>query len=65
MPDTPSTVPATFGWSGFATGAAALVLTLVLFWAGPFVPRQAASVRIGEMAAEIAQSAARFAVIAV
>ncbi len=32
------TVPrprATFGWSGFALGAAALMLAVVLFWAGP------------------------------
>lgn len=51
--------PAPFGWAGFATGATALLLTLILLWAGPFAPQQPASVTIGELAAEIAKSAAR------
>ncbi|MCP1335275.1 hypothetical protein [Futiania mangrovi] len=50
---------ATVGWLGFATGAAALIATLVIFWAGPFAPQQPAGVTIGELAAEIARSAAR------
>jgi len=57
-----STAPApaaTLGWLGFATGAAALILTLVVFWAGPFAPQQAAGVSLGELAADIAKSAAR------
>ena len=49
------------GGLGFAIGAMALVLTIVLFWAGPFAPQQAATVTLGEMAAEIAKSAARSA----
>ena len=47
------------GWSGFVTGAAALILTIVLFWAGPFAPQQSTGVSVGELAAEIAKSAAR------
>ncbi len=47
------------GWSGFAMGAVALLLTLVVFWAGPFAPQQATGVSLGELAADIAQSAAR------
>jgi hypothetical protein len=50
---------ATFGWLGFAIGAAALVLTMVVFWAGPFAPQQSAGVTLGELAADIAKSAAR------
>ena len=50
---------AVLGWSGFAMGAIALVLTLVVFWAGPFAPQQSAGVTLGELAADIAQSAAR------
>lgn len=50
---------AVLGWSGFATGAFALVFTLVLVWAGPFAPQQSAGVSLGELAAEIAASAAR------
>ena len=49
----------TFGWTGFMAGAAALMLTIVLFWAGPFAPRQSTGVSVGELAAEIAKSAAR------
>ena len=50
---------ATFGWLGFAIGGTALLLTLVTFWAGPFAPQQAAGINLGELAAEIAKSAAR------
>jgi hypothetical protein len=50
---------ATLGWLGFTIGAAALVLTLVIFWAGPFAPQQTAGVSLGELAADIAKSAAR------
>lgn len=50
---------ATLGWVGFATGAAALILTIVIFWSGPFAPQQSAGVGLGELAAEIAKSAAR------
>jgi len=59
MSETQTTARAPFGWAGFATGAAALILTLVVFWAGPFAPQQSAGVNIGELAAEIAKSAAR------
>ncbi len=48
-----------FGWSGFALGAATLILTLALFWAGPFAPQQDTGVTLGELAADIAKSAAR------
>lgn len=50
---------AVLGWLGFATGAVAVVLTIVVFWAGPFAPQQSAGVSLGELAAEIARSAAR------
>lgn len=50
---------ATLGWIGFSVGAVALVLTLVVFWAGPFAPQQEAGVTLGELAADIAKSAAR------
>lgn len=59
MSDISPIARAPFGWSGFAAGATALILTLVLFWAGPFAPQQSAGVSIGELAAEIAKSAAR------
>lgn len=50
---------AVLGWLGFAIGAAALILAFVLFWAGPFAPQQSAGVSLGELAADIAKSAAR------
>lgn len=50
---------AILGWSGFVTGAAALMFTLIVFWAGPFAPQQDAGVTLGELAADIAKSAAR------
>ncbi len=49
----------TIGWLGFLTGAVALVLTVTIFWAGPFAPQQTAESSLGEMAAEIAKAAAR------
>lgn len=51
--------PAVFGWLGFVLGAAALVLAVVVIWAGPFAPQQAAGITLGELAADIAKSAAR------
>lgn len=59
MTDTQPLARATLGWSGFAVGAGALILTLVTFWAGPFGAQQSGGVSIGELAAEIAKSAAR------
>ena len=59
MPDSSVAPPATLGWLGFAVGAAALMFTLVIFWAGPFAPQQSAGIGIGELTAEIAKSAAR------
>ena len=59
MSATTDTPRAVLGWSGFALGALALVFTLVVFWAGPFAPQQATGVSLGEIAADIAQSAAR------
>jgi hypothetical protein len=59
MAETTPPPAATLGWIGFATGAAALILTLVIFWAGPFAPQQAVGVSLGELAADIAKSAAR------
>ena len=59
MTDAASKSRATVGWLGFAVGAAALVLTLLVFWAGPFAPQQSTGVSVGELATEIARSAAR------
>jgi hypothetical protein len=59
MTETQDIPRSVLGWSGFAVGAVALILTIGLFWAGPFAPQQAASVTIGELAADIARSAAR------
>ena len=50
---------ATLGWLGFDVGSAALILTMAIFWAGPFAPQQSAGVTLGELAAEMAKSAAR------
>ncbi len=50
---------AAYGWSGFVTGAVALLMALVVFWAGPFAPQQSAGVSLGELAAEIGKSAMR------
>ncbi|TCP43111.1 hypothetical protein [Rhodovulum marinum] len=59
MSDTAPAPRAVLGWLGFATGAAALILTIVVFWAGPFAPKQTVGVTLGELAADIAKSAAR------
>jgi hypothetical protein len=59
MADTAPPPAATLGWLGFATGSVALILTLVVFFAGPFAPQPEASVTLGELAADIARSAAR------
>jgi len=59
MSETVSPQGATLGWLGFIFGAAALILTLVVFWAGPFAPQQAGGVTLGELAADVAKSAAR------
>lgn len=59
MAETAQIQGARLGWLGFATGAAALILTLVVFWAGPFAPQQSAGVTLGELAADIVRSAAR------
>ena len=59
MTDTTDVPKAFLGWLGFATGASALILTIVIFWAGPFAPQQSAGVSLGELAADIAKSAAR------
>lgn len=49
----------TLGWIAFIAGAVALLLVLVQFYAGPFAPQQDAATSIGEIAAEIRQSAMR------
>ena len=59
MTETAPPQSANLGWLGFIVGAAALILTLVIFWAGPFAPQQTAGVTLGELAADIAKSAAR------
>lgn len=50
-----------FGWAAFGSGAAALILVIAVFWAGPFAPQQPVGVSLGDLAAEIAKSAARAA----
>lgn len=47
------------GWLGFGLGAGALLLAFVILWAGPFAPQQSAGAGLGELASEIAKSAAR------
>ena len=61
MTETVPSIPPrpTAGLVGFLFGAAALILVLVHFWAGPFAPQQDAAVSIGEIAAEIRNSAVR------
>jgi len=59
MAETTETPRAILGWLGFTTGAAALLLTMAIFWAGPFAPQQSAGVSLGELAADIVTSAAR------
>ncbi len=55
----PSYPNPTAGLIGFAIGAAAILLVLVHFWAGPFAPQPDVGVSIGELAGEIRDSAAR------
>jgi len=47
------------GLAGFVLGAAALLLVLVHFWAGPFAPQQSVGVSLGDLAAEMRESALR------
>ena len=47
------------GMVSFVTGALALLMVLAHFWNGPIAPQQRASVTVGEIAAEIRQSALR------
>lgn len=61
MSDTTLPQGSTLGWLGFMVGAVALILTLVTLWAGPFAPQQTTGVTLGELAAEVAKSAARSA----
>ena len=65
MSDTATQPRPIFGWMGFALGAASLLSVLFVFWAGPFAPQQDASVTLGELAADIAKSAARATIDAV
>ncbi|WP_282609034.1 hypothetical protein [Pelagibius sp. Alg239-R121] len=58
-PTDPSGPRPTAGMIGFAIGAAAVLLVLMHFWAGPFAPQQSAGISIGEIAGEIRDSAAR------
>ncbi|KPQ04331.1 MAG: Antenna complex alpha/beta subunit [Rhodobacteraceae bacterium HLUCCA09] len=58
-PDTAPRPRPVAGLAGFALGAAALLLVLVQFWAGPFSPQQSAGVSLGELAAEVRDSALR------
>ena len=55
----PSSPRPTAGMIGFAIGAAAVLLVLIHFWAGPFAPQQSAGISIGEIAGEIRDSAVR------
>lgn len=47
------------GWFGFALGALALVLVVSHFFSGPFAPQHSAGVTVGELAAEMRDSALR------
>ncbi|MGB8623115.1 MAG: hypothetical protein WCD16_09870 [Paracoccaceae bacterium] len=59
MSESEQTRRAVIGWTGFLVGAAALLLAVTLFWAGPFAPQQATGVTLGELAADVGQSALR------
>lgn len=59
MAQTAPAPTATLGWLGFATGAAALIATLVIVWAGPFAPQPPTGTGVGALAADIAKAAAR------
>ena len=58
-PLSPGSPRPTLGWIGFLAGAAAFLLVLVQFYAGPFAPQQDVATSISEIAAEIRQSAMR------
>ena len=47
------------GWLGFLTGAVALLVALIVFYAGPFAPQQELSVSLGQLAADTGKSAVR------
>ena len=47
------------GWTAFAVAAATLILTLAVHYGGPFAAQQSVGVSLGEVAADIAKSAAR------
>ncbi|MFY0692505.1 MAG: hypothetical protein JXR14_11360 [Paracoccaceae bacterium] len=58
MTDTPETKrSAIAGLLGFALGAVALIIVLVQHYGGPFTPQPEIGVTIGEIAADIKQSA--------
>ena len=59
MAETAPGPSSTLAWLGFIVGSAALMLTLLVFWAGPFAPQQTAGVTLGELATDIAKAAAR------
>jgi len=50
---------ARLGWLGFTLGALALVLVVSHFFSGPFAPQQSAGVTVGELVAEMRDSALR------
>ena len=47
------------GFIGLGMGAAALLMVLIHFWAGPFASQQSVTVTVGEIAADIRQAAVR------
>jgi len=47
------------GFIGLGMGAAALLMVLVHFWAGPFATQQRVAVTVGEIAADMRQAAVR------
>ena len=59
MSDITKAVDTGWGWFAFLVGAVALLGAVTIFWAGPFAPQQDVSVGLGELAADIARSAAR------
>ena len=59
MSETEVQPSAVLGWGGFLLGAVAFLMAVTLFWAGPFAPQQTAGVTLGELAADVAQSAVR------
>lgn len=62
MLETQSPLRPVFGWFGFVAGAAALLMAVTIFWAGPFAPQQATGVSLGELAADVGKAAMRSAV---